>query len=124
MGSLRIKKINELLKRELGKIILKEIDFPQGVLVTLTKVETSKDLALARVFISAIPEKETKPALQTLNRAVYFLQQKLNRRLLMRPVPRIEFCQDKEMQRQVKIDRILEKIKKEPGQKFDKGEEI
>lgn len=111
--SQRVKKVNELIKKELGKIILKELDFPQGVLVTLTKVDTSKDLARARVFVSVMPVVETSRALQTLTREIYCLQQKLNQRLVMRPVPRIEFQPDKEMQKQAKINQILDKIEKE-----------
>jgi len=44
------KKVNELLKRELGKIILKEGNFPKNVLVTITQVQTSKDLREVKVF--------------------------------------------------------------------------
>lgn len=116
MESLRIKKVNELIRRELAKIILKEVDFPQEVLATLTKVETSKDLARARVFVSVMPSSQTKLALQTLNREIYSLQQGLNKRLKMRPIPRIEFCQDKEIEKQAHIEQILEN--------FDKPEQM
>ncbi len=38
--SKRIPQVNQLIKKELSQIILREIEFPVGVLVTLTRVET------------------------------------------------------------------------------------
>jgi len=56
----RIPKINELIKREISKIILKEVEFPPKILVTVTRVDTSPDLKTSQTFISAFPEKEIK----------------------------------------------------------------
>ena len=36
----RIQRVNSLIKDELGKILLREVDFPKDVLVTITGVET------------------------------------------------------------------------------------
>jgi ribosome-binding factor A len=109
----RIGKINELIKRELGKIILKEIGFPKNILVTLTDAQTSKDLRESKVFVSVIPKRETGNALRILEKEIYNLQQILNRRLMMRPVPKIKFLEDKELEKAQKVDEILNKIEQE-----------
>ena len=45
MASLRrLEKLNMLLKEELARIIDREVDFPAGTLVTITRVETSSDM--------------------------------------------------------------------------------
>lgn len=109
----RIKKLNEVLKRELGKIILKEVDLPKNILLTLTKIETSKDLGQSKVFISVLPEKETSNALRILNREAYNFHQILNKIMFIRKVPKIRFFEDKQLKEAQKIDKILDRIREE-----------
>ena len=52
----RIPKVNELIKREISKMILKEIEFPKDVLVTVTRVQTSSNLSDSNIYISVLPE--------------------------------------------------------------------
>lgn len=112
-SSQRIKKVNEVIKRELGRIILKEIDLPKSILVTLTEIETSKDLRDCKVFVSVLPEEKTSNVLRVLEREIYQLQQILNQRLAMRPVPKIKFFQEKRLKETQRIEKILNKIQKD-----------
>ena len=111
--SKRIPQVNQLIKEELSQIILKEIDFSRDILVTITRVETTKDLISAKVFISVMPEEKSSLVFATLNHQIYFLQQKLNKRLKMRPIPKIEFREEKTTVEAAKIEEILAKLKKE-----------
>jgi len=108
----RVKKLNELIKRELGNIFLKEIEFPQNILVTLTRVKISSDLATAKIFISVIPEERSSEVLKILNSKIYSLQKKLDKRLKIKIVPKIQFLEEKSVKEAAKIEKILEKIKK------------
>ncbi|MBZ9572060.1 30S ribosome-binding factor RbfA [Patescibacteria group bacterium] len=110
--SKRIQKVNELLKRELSQILLREAEFPQNTLVTITRVEASVDLREAKVFFSVIPESQIKEILQILNREIYKFQQKINKRLKMRPVPKIKFFKEIKTSEAARVEEILEKIKK------------
>lgn len=103
----RIQRVNQLIKRELGPIILKEIEFPSGVLVTLTRVETSVGLKQAKIYVSAIPRIKLDIVLKILNRQIHPLQQKLNKRLRMRPLPKIIFVEEKETVKAGEIEKIL-----------------
>ena len=109
--SKRIQRVNQLIKEEISQILLREVEFPSGVLITVTRVESSVDLNQAKVYISCLPEEKTSKVFQILNRQVYELQQKLNQRLQMRPIPRIKFIEEKETKEAGKIEEILEKIK-------------
>lgn len=109
----RIERVQELLKREVSQIILKEIDFPEDILVTVTRVEASANLQEARVYISCFPEKHMIRTTETLDAFVYEIQQKINKRLKMRPVPHISFVAEKKTAEAGKIEEALEKIKKE-----------
>jgi ribosome-binding factor A len=109
----RIQRLNELIRREISKILLKEGDFPSGVLVTVTRVETSTDLIQAKVWISLFPEIKGKEVFTILNQKLYGIQQKINKKLKMRPVPKIIFKEDKQIFKASRVEEILEEIKKE-----------
>jgi len=112
--SKRIQQVNQLIKKEISQIILREIEFPKDILVTVTRVETASNLIESKVYVSVMPEEKTSKVFQILNRQVYELQQKLNQRLQMRPIPRIKFIEEKETKEAGKIEEILEKIKNKP----------
>ena len=112
-NSQRIQKVNELLKRELGKIILKELEFPRDTLITIINVESSPDLREAKIWVSVIPGNQISLALQVLKKNIYGLQKKLDKRLKMRPVPRIEFLKESKSEEAQKIEEILDKIQEE-----------
>ncbi len=85
MATRRIERLNKVIKVELGQIILREFEFNEGVLVTITRVDTSPELSQAKVYISVFPEKNAKAILNILVGQIYFLQQKINERLPIRP---------------------------------------
>jgi len=107
----RIKRINELLKRQIGRIILEEIDFPNNVLVTVSRVETSQDVTHCKVSISVFPETEIKSVLIILQKLIYHIQQLVNKSLRMRPVPQIRFVEEKEIPKIQRIETLLEKVR-------------
>lgn len=113
----RILKINNLIKKELSQMILREVEFPQDILVTITGVKTTRKLDESMVYISVLPESKTKTILDILGKRIYHLQQLLNRRLRMRPIPRIIFIEEKETVKAGRVEEILEKIKFEKGVK-------
>ena len=92
----RIQRVNQLIKKEFSQILLREVDFPKDILVTITRVDTSPNLRESKVFISTVPEDKAQRVLKTLNQKIYELQQKINQRLKMRPVPRIRFLEERE----------------------------
>jgi len=110
---LRGKKINSLLEREIGKIIQREIFFPNGVLPTLTRVETTSNLIEAKVYISVFPENKSEEVLKTLNKEVYDIQQEINKKLNMRPVPKIRFIKDEILIHAGRIEELLAQLKKD-----------
>lgn len=109
--SRRILKINELLKRQLGQLFLKEVEFPKDALVTITRVETSSDLRVAIVSVSVMPSSASKIVQRILKSCIYNLQQQINKRLRMRPTPKIIFQKEKEVGEAAKIEELIEKIK-------------
>jgi ribosome-binding factor A len=108
----RIQQVNQLIQKELSQIILREIELPPGVLVTLTRIETSVDLNQARAYISVVPEDQRETILQILNQRIYSLHQELNKRLKMRIIPKIKFIEEKETAKAGRIEEILEGLRR------------
>jgi ribosome-binding factor A len=106
----RIDRVNEQIRKALAKIIAEEADVPLGIFVTISKVDTSRDLRYARVFVSVFPEKKFGETLRALGKKIYFIQGKLNRHLIMKPLPRIQFVPDKTESEADKIEKLLREI--------------
>ncbi len=107
----RIEKVNSLLEQEIGTIIARDFGF-SGALVTLTHVDTTANLIEARAYISVMPEDKAEQVVATLNKGVYTVQQKLNKKLNMRPIPRVMFVKDEKIREAARVEELLEKIKK------------
>ncbi len=109
--SVRTAKVNELLKREVGKIILSDINFPKSIFATVIRTKTSVDLHYVDVFVSVFPTDRREEAMKILNENIYHIQQKINKKLLMKPVPKIRFKSEKSGEYVEKIDKLIEKSK-------------
>lgn len=105
----RLEQVNALILEELGKIVDKNIDMPAEALVTLTHVITSPDKHYADVFISVMPLDKEKEVLEIFALRVGDIQHMLNRKLRMRPVPRIKFVVDTGEKKRERIESLLAK---------------
>ena len=105
----RISKVNKLIKREVGKIILVEADFPRDIILTITKIKTSRDLRYADIFVSILPPDKETEIMELLKEEIYFIQQKLNKKLYIKPLPLIKFVIDKSGEDVSRIDELIRK---------------
>ena len=110
----RVKRVNDLIQEELGKIILKEMDFPQGSLVTITRVETAANFQTTKIFVSCLPDGFADKVMRILKRNIYDIQQMLNKVLRMRPIPKIIFYQEDKTIEAAKIETILARERNSP----------
>jgi ribosome-binding factor A len=109
--SKRVQRVNELIREQISRIILREIEFSPGILATVTRVETSSDLRDANVFISVLPEEKRSKTVDFLNRRIGFLQREINKLLRMKPLPRLNFLEEKETVQAGRIEEILVRLK-------------
>ena len=106
----RLDRVNEVVKEEVSRALLHELDLEEGVLVTVTKVDTSRTLEHTRVWVSVYPDNKTEEILEQLNRQIYDVQQIVNKRLKMRPVPKIIFKLDMSGQVVGEVEEIAKKL--------------
>jgi len=107
----RLQRINQLIKKEIAQIILKEIDFAPEILATVTRVETTQDLLDANVFVSVFPENSFVKTIDFLKKKSGFLQREINKSLRMKPLPRLHLLPEKATSKAGRIEEILEQLK-------------
>jgi len=113
MTTHRLEKINELIRQELGNILLKEGDIEPGVLVTVLKVASSDDLKNADILFSVWPNEKAEKINAQLKIQAGWLQNLLNKRVKFHPVPRIKFVLNTEEVEGQKIDAMIKKLNQE-----------
>lgn len=111
MANDRILRLNALLQEEISKILLREVEFPDKVFVTVTRVEISKNLVSAKVFVSTIPEASAPKVSKVLDRRLSDIQEMVMKRLSIRPVPQIRFVKEEETKKAAEVEEILANIK-------------
>jgi ribosome-binding factor A len=111
MSSFRIKQVNQVILEDLAKIIQNDIIIPSEALVTVLSVVTSKDLLYSNVVVSIFPKTKTTEVFEFLNKNIFSIQQFLNKKLAMRPVPKIRFELDNTEEEAAKVEALLTKIK-------------
>lgn len=110
MSSLRVTKINELLRKHLAEIMERELSLKTGVFITIAKIDTSRDLRYTRMFISVFPEQETRYVSQTLKKELARIQKSLYAKLSMKPLPKLSFEIDKTEQEADKIEKVFKEL--------------
>lgn len=111
MPSRRVLKAAEAVREVVSWAILADINDPRVADVTVTYVEMSGDLRLAKVHVSVMGD-EAKQALclRGLKSSAGYLQSKLNERIDTRYTPRIEFILDQGVKRSIEVSRILKEV--------------
>lgn len=110
MGSHRLQRVNELIKRELGEVILREFTF-DAKLVTVQSVDVTPDLKHAHVFISVIgTDAEARAALAQLHDKRTLVKHEMARRVILKYTPQIHFKLDESVERGTRILTILQQL--------------
>ncbi|MBI4281997.1 MAG: 30S ribosome-binding factor RbfA [Chloroflexi bacterium] len=107
--SRRAERVNVLLRQQLSEIIAREMKDPRLTpIITLVRVEVSRDLKYAKVFTSVLgTPQESKAAVEALNAASGFLRRELTPRLSIKTVPFLTFVPDDSIE---KGTQLLKKI--------------
>jgi ribosome-binding factor A len=104
----RADRVSDLLKEEISQLLLREVKDPHIGFITITDVEVSKDLQVAKVYYTILgDEKQLRESAQALNRVSRFIKRQLGKRLRMRYIPDIIFKYDHSLEYGNRIDDIL-----------------
>ena len=75
MQGKRLDRVNQLIKEEVSMLLQRELKDPRLGFVTVTDVETTKDLRQAKIFVSVLgSEEQWRASLQGLASARGFIR--------------------------------------------------
>ncbi|MBI4550617.1 MAG: 30S ribosome-binding factor RbfA [Candidatus Omnitrophica bacterium] len=107
----------ELVKAELGRLILTKLKDPRLGFITVTNVSMSADLRHANVSYSVMNEPQTaEDTAQALESAKGFLQHELAGSLTLRLTPRLTFHRDESVEHSIQIEKIIKKLHAEDAE--------
>lgn len=111
MSSRRVLKAAQAIREVVSMSILTDIKDPRVRDVTVTMVEVTPDMRLAKVNVSIRgDETKQKLCLHGLKNSAGFLQQKIGKRIDTRYTPRLQFVLDKGQMNAMTVTRILEEV--------------
>ena len=91
----RSHRVADFIQRELSVLIRGELKDPRlSPMMTISSVEVSRDLSVAKVYFSVFDAAEKGPTLEALASASGFLRKQLARRMQTRSVPQLRFYYD------------------------------
>ena len=111
MTSRRVQKVAQAIREVVSMAIIAELRDPRITDVTVTYVEVSADLRLAKVHISVMGDEiKQNLCLHGLRSSAGFLQNKISNRIDTRYTPRLRFELDQGVKNSIAISKILDDV--------------
>jgi ribosome-binding factor A len=113
-SSRRPEQMAETLRQVITEALARDVRDPRVGFVTVTSVLVTNDLSHARVLVSVPGEEAEKTrALEGLQSAAGFLRSRAARTLTTRTVPELHFELDRGLEHAVRINELLNTIRRE-----------
>lgn len=103
----RSERVASLIQSELSQIILREVEFPQGVLVTIASMDLDKKMERAIIGVSVIPSEKSDIVLKMLTNRTGYLQMLLLKKINIKPMPQLVFAIDRGYEHAANIEKLL-----------------
>jgi ribosome-binding factor A len=104
-------RVADQIRGELALLLAREVHDPGIGFITLTRVQVSPDLQLARVHYTVLgDEKARAGSARALERAAPFLRRQIGARLRLKRAPELRFLFDDSVAGQDRIEQILNEL--------------
>lgn len=104
----RSHRVADYIQRELAGLIRSQVRDPRvSPMLTVSSVEVSRDLSVARVYYSLLDSGEQHDTQQALERASGFLRRQLARQMNTRSVPQLRFHYDDSAERGAHMSALI-----------------
>ncbi|MBE0502953.1 MAG: 30S ribosome-binding factor RbfA [Desulfuromonadales bacterium] len=111
MGIQRAQKVAEAIQKEISSLIIKGLKDPRVGFVTITAVDVTSDLSLAKVFFTVIgDDKARKDSAAGLKSAIPYIRREIGKQLRLRVVPEVVFHYDTSIDYGHHIEALLKGI--------------
>lgn len=107
----RSDRVGAQLQRELAELIRTEVRDPSLGMITLSDLEVTRDMSLARAYVSFLgAEKSPQACIKQLNLSVPLLRKALSGRIRLRVMPELRFIHDESIERGMKMEALLSSL--------------
>jgi ribosome-binding factor A len=109
-------RVADQIRGEIGLLLAREVHDPGIGFVTITRVQVTPDLQVARIFFTALgptgDEAKTRTnSSRALERAAPFLRRQIGARLRLKRVPELHFIYDESIAGQDRVEQLLNEIR-------------
>lgn len=108
----RQKRVASLIKEELGRLLIEGIQDSSSGLITVTGIEMTPDLKTAHIYLTIYGSENKDKTLELLNRKKGMMRKYIASKIKLKYNPLLIFSYDPSAEYEAKIDKIIEKIKK------------
>ena len=104
-------RVADQIRGELAMLLAREVHDPGIGFITLTRVQVSPDLQLARVHYTVLGDQKARAgSARALERAAPFLRRQIGARLRLKRAPELRFLFDDSVAGQDRIEQILNEL--------------
>lgn len=112
--SVRTRRVGELIHQEISTLLISGLKDPRIGFVTITGVDVSPDLRLAKVYFSVVGDEKARRETEAgLKSSVPFIRQHLGGTLRLKYTPDLRFHYDEAVDYGNRIEGLLQEIKRE-----------
>lgn len=118
IGGIMAKHRMDLINAEIQKSLSHTLTYDmhseelKGVLVSVTKVDTTPDLKYAKVYLSIFPDGKKQEGFNAVKSSITFLRREVAKNVKLRITPELHLMLDDTLEYSQKIDELFSKIKK------------
>jgi ribosome-binding factor A len=107
----RTARVGDQIRSELASLLMREVHDPGIGFVTLTRVDVSPDLQVARVMYTSLGDDQARRnTARALERAAPFLRRQIGAHLRLKRTPELKFFYDNSIAGQDRIEQLLNEI--------------
>jgi ribosome-binding factor A len=117
----RSRRVGEQIQRELAELVQRELKDPRLGMVTISSVDVTKDLSVAKVYFTVLnPDHDTAQTQEGLTSAGGFLRRELAHRMKLRVVPELRFYYDSSIENGSRLSALIDQaVSKDSGKNED-----
>lgn len=106
----RSTRVGELLREILASVLLERVSDPRLQEITITEVDMSPDLKLARVYYAVRQGADQEEVIMALDKAMGFIKQEVAREHILRTMPEFHFLPDETLDKAARLEKLLESL--------------
>ena len=112
-SSVKNERMDMILQREISNILQFDLKDPKLGFVTVTDVQCTRDLSMAKVYVTFLGKQERNDAgMRILQKSKGYIRSTLAKRIKIRKMPDLTFIQDTSLAQGNRIESILNDLDK------------